>query len=155
MACGAEKDATTQGAADSASTLATDSVSVVNATQPNATCDTASFRAFWREFRTVVQRGEGAEVQSLVADTFAVRGALDSDAWVRVPASDLAERWSLLLEQDAGLNVEPESLREYVMRTDTPPAQAVDPSQVTARVADLVFQCANGRWRLSRAYITE
>ena len=155
MACGAEKDATTQGAADSASTLTTTSDSTSDATQPNATCDTASFSAFWREFRSVVQRGEIADVQPLVADTFAVRGALDSDAWVRVNGSAFAQRWSALMAQDAGLNVEPESLREYVVRTDTPPAQAVDPSRVTARVADLVFQCANGRWRLSRAYITE
>ena len=131
-----------------------DSVGASDTAQTLGACDSSSFTAFWREFRAAVQRDDITEVQSLVTDTFAVRGAMDSDPWVRVERSAFAQQWSALLSQDAGLNVEPETQREYVARTDTPPALAVDPSQTTARVADLVFQCANGRWRLSRAYTT-
>ncbi len=155
IACGDGRQPATDAAADSATTIAASSRIRSDSTQSYATCDTTSFTAFWQGFRAAVQSKEITAVRALVSDTFAVRGTLDSDAWVRVGENEFARQWSALLAQDPGLRIEPETLRDYVARADILPAQAVDPSQTTARIADLVFQCADGRWRLSRAYASE
>lgn len=122
---------------------------------PPPPCDAASFGTFWSAFQSAAMQGTVSAVQQSVRFPLSTRGQMDGDPILQHAAESFPPLWEQLLEQDAGLRMEPETLREFIARHASPPADAFDSLGREARVADLVFTCNAGRWQLTTAYTSK
>jgi len=114
--------------------------------------DLVSFRAFWAEFRAAALSDDFDRLTEMTALPLVVEDALDTETTVDDPAA-VADLLPDLLEQDAGLSAEPESMRAYVRDHAEAVPSDLDPDGQSARVGQFVFEFRDGRWLLTRAYL--
>jgi hypothetical protein len=110
----------------------------------------ADFPGFWTQFRRAVLADDMPRVMSMARLPVEVRGPMDGDPVEHLGKEQFPAAFHRLLEQDAGMRPEPETLRAYVQRRAAERAAAG-----TARVANLAFEQVDGRWWLVRMYRAE
>lgn len=118
-------------------------------------CDERSLADFWNEFRDAALSSDIRKLQSLASFPLATRGTSDGDPLVQHSAEEFAALWAQLIEQDPGLELSGETLRDYIARHERVPDDALDVASASARIADLEFSCSAGVWRLTMAYTGE
>ena len=82
------------------------------------------------------------------------RGASDSDPVVRQDQTQFKATMSRILAQDSGTRPEPDTVRQFIERTNTVNASNVEPDGGAARVGDFVFERVDGSWWLVRVPAT-
>lgn len=112
------------------------------------------FPVFWREFREAALAGDVDRLAAMTRFPLEVRGPDDADPVQRRGREAFAGTVARVMQQDAGEQPRPETVRQFFERTREVPPQP-DGARGTARVGDFVFERTGGRWRLVRIYLAD
>lgn len=118
---------------------------------PATTPVTEDFAAYWDRFREAAVNDPRSLVK-LTRFPFITNGETDEDPERAHDQESFLAIVDVLLADDVG-GPAPETHREYFIRNQMPPPNAVTGDQ--ARVGNFIFFRVDGRWLLSRGFLVE
>ena len=113
------------------------------------------FDGYWSRFRDAVIGGDAAGVVALTHFPLSVRSVLDDAGERSVDRDDFLPLLSVLLEQDAGIEEQPRSLRDVISQWEHPPEDALEDAGETASIGPLEFDRTERGWRLVRVFLDQ
>lgn len=122
------------------------------ADRPATAATSDEFLAFWHAFRSAALQGDRQALSRMIALPFTVEDTTDEETQLDAVDAVLA-LMPALLEQDAGMSAEPESMRHYIERQTEATDAMLEPAGARARVGQFVFALVDGHWRLVTAYL--
>lgn len=108
---------------------------------------------FWSAFRAAVMQGDAPRLTELSARPFhTLDNELDDRRHAHAPEA-VPHIIESLLDEDAGLNAERETLRAWIARHPQLPARLLSPDGQRARAGNFEFEHGKQGWRLLHAYL--
>lgn len=113
------------------------------------------FQAYWTEFRAAALRNDGDKLASMTAFPFRTRGADDDSPTATHDRASFLLILDRLLDQDAGMRAEPETMRQFIDRNPTVMERNLGSGGNSARVGTFEFAQSDGKWQFTRAFLEE
>lgn len=110
-----------------------------------------SFQEFWSDFRSAVLADDKNKILSMTKFPFKTRGVSDDDPVVSHDKASFIRILPRLLDQDTGISVEPETMRDLIKRTIKVPKDKVN-NDAWHRIGDICFENEKGIWSFTFAY---
>lgn len=111
-----------------------------------------AFSEFWKEFRTASLNNNITRVIELTKFPFSVKGDLDMDGSKVVDKGKFKKRFKSFMEQDTREDLKPESMREYIKKSQSI-SPRIDDGQTS--VALFSFELIGRKWYFVRVYVEE
>lgn len=115
----------------------------------------SDFSEFWTAFRAAALANDKEKVASMTKFPFPVHGTLDSSPSKSYDKAGFLKLFDTLMQQDPGLNPEPDTMRHYLERHPRPAEKDVRPGGTSARAANFEFQNVGGKWMFTTAYVED
>lgn len=111
-----------------------------------------SFPEFWSEFRTASLNNDIDRVVGMTRFPFSVKGDLDMDGSAVLDKVKFKKRFQSFMDQDTREDLKPESMRDYIKKSDSI-SPRIDDGQTS--VALFSFELIDGKWYFVRVYVEE